>query len=137
MLAGGHVVLGLVRFATGQFPAAREHLEPGVDLFGVGPFRNYLGYFAQIAPHMLAQTIGVLGYPLTALSETHELLAAARRSSEPSSTAAALMFYGPLHVVLRDTRLVAERADELLSIATEHEMTNFLVTAWAEGLAYE
>jgi predicted ATPase len=44
------------------------------------------------------------------------------------------------HVVLRDTRRVAERADELLSIATEHEMPVNLIAAtffrgWAMAAA--
>jgi predicted ATPase len=64
----------------------------------------------------------ILGYPSAALTGTVEFLSAARRRSEPHSIVNALLGDGMLRLMLRDTRLVAERADELLSLATEHEM---------------
>ena len=122
MLAGAHFVLGLVGLATGQFAAARDHLERAVELFGAGPSRNESAYLAQNAPNILAGTLIILGYPSTALSRAYKLLAARRRRSDPDSIATALFSAGIHHVLLRDTRMVAERADELLAVATEHEM---------------
>ncbi len=140
MLAGAHAVLGVVRSITGQFPAAREHLECAVELFGAGPSRNWGAYFAQNAPGLLVGALVILGYPLTALSRAHQLLAAARRSSDPYSVGTALFNDGLHHLLLRDTRMVAEQADELLSIATEHEMPINLIAAtffrgWAMAAA--
>jgi class 3 adenylate cyclase/tetratricopeptide (TPR) repeat protein len=140
MLAGAHVVVGFVRFITGQFPAAREHLERAVELFGVGPSRNHGILFAQLAPSLLVDVLGILGYPLTARRRTHELLAVARRRSDPYATATAVLIDGLHHIVLRDTRMVAERADEMLSIATEHEMPFYVTAAtflrgWATAAA--
>jgi tetratricopeptide (TPR) repeat protein len=129
MLAGAHYVLGAVRFATGQFPAARQHLERGVELFGAGSSSNYGAFFAQTGPNMLVDVLSILGYPLTALGRNNQLLAAARRCSDPYSTATALFFDAAHHVAFRDTRMVAERADELLSIANEHGMAFNLI--WA------
>jgi predicted ATPase len=68
------------------------------------------------------------------------LLAAVRRCSDPYSVAIALYNDGMHHVVLRDTRRVAERADELLSISTEHGMAFNLIAAtffrgWAMAAA--
>jgi class 3 adenylate cyclase/tetratricopeptide (TPR) repeat protein len=143
MLVGAHYVLGgPIRFSTGQFPAAREHLERAVELLGAGPSRNrnYGALFAQIAPNMLVGVLVILGYPLTALSKAHELLAAARLSSDPFYIAGAL--FGDLmhHLLLRDTRMLAERADAMLSIATEHEIPIHLIVAtffrgWAMAAA--
>jgi tetratricopeptide (TPR) repeat protein len=140
MLGGAHFVLGEALFATGQFPAARQHLERAVDLFGAGPSRNYGALFAQNAPGVLAGVVVTLGYPSTALGRAHELLSAARRSSDPYSIATALFSDCIHHVWLRDTRMVAERADEMLSIATEHEMPFLLIAAtffrgWAMAAA--
>jgi predicted ATPase len=136
MLAGAHWALGFVGFSTGQFPAAREHLEHAVELFGASPSRNYGHFFAQSGPHALAGVLLILGYPSTAVSRSHELLSAARRSSDPYSTATALLLEEIHHVVLRDTNKVAERADELLSIATEHEIPGYLPMAtFLRGLA--
>jgi tetratricopeptide (TPR) repeat protein len=143
MLAGAHVVLGTVRYNTGQFPAAREHLERAVELFGAGPSLDCgTGLFgaAQVAPNILVGALVILGHPSTALSKAHELLVAARRSSDPNSIATALLGDLMHHVLLRDTRMAAERADEMLSIATEHEMVFplFLATferGWAMAAA--
>jgi adenylate cyclase len=89
---------------------------------------------------MLVGTLVILGYPLTALGKGYELLTAARRSSDPYSVAMALFFDGLRHVRLRDTRTVAERADELLSITTEHGMEFYSTAAtflrgWAAAAA--
>ncbi len=140
MLGGAHGILGIVLFSSGQFPAAREHLERTVELFGVGSSRNYGAYFVQSAPHLLVAVLLILGYPLTALGRAHELLPAARRSSDPYSIATALFGDGMHHLLLRDTRMAAERADEMLSIATEHGMAFYLIAAtffqgWAVAAA--
>jgi hypothetical protein len=132
MLVGAYLVLGLSRFSTGQFPAAREHLERAVELFGVGLSRNvsaFIGFAPRVASMMLVAVLVILGYPMTALSRAHELLAAARLPSDPDSLAVPLVADLMHHVLLRDTRMVAERADEMLSLATEHEMPFILQLA--------
>ena len=140
MLAGAHHVLGEVLFANGQFPATREQFERAVELFRAGPSRNYGALFAQNAPGILAGVVVILGYPSTVLGRAHELLSAARRSSDPYSIATALFSDCIHHVLLRDARMVAEHADEMLSIATEYEMPFFLIAAiffrgWAMAAA--
>jgi tetratricopeptide (TPR) repeat protein len=139
MLAGANVALGIVRYNTGQFPAAREHLERAVEFFGAGASRNYGVYLlgaAQVAPNLLVSVLVILGYPLTALGRAHELLAAARQSSDTDFIANALMGDFMHHVLLRDTRMLAERADEMLSIGTEHGMAYHLFLAtFARGWA--
>jgi class 3 adenylate cyclase/tetratricopeptide (TPR) repeat protein len=140
MLARVHAVLGVVRFATGQFPAAHEHFECAVELFGGGPSRNEDAYFAQNAPNVLVALLEILGYPSTALNRAQQLLAAARRTSDPNSIATALFSYGMHHLLLGDTQMVSERADELLSIATEHELSAYALGAtffrgWAMATA--
>jgi tetratricopeptide (TPR) repeat protein len=129
MLGGAHFVLGIVLTATGQYPAGRENLERAVELLGAGPSRNYGAYFAQTAPRLLVGVLATLGYPLTALSRANELLAAARQRSDPYSIANALLGDVSNHVALRDARMVAQRADEMLSIATEYEMPLHLILA--------
>lgn len=129
MLAGAHYVLGAVRFSRGQFPIAREHLERAVELFGSGPPSLYGVFFAQAAANVLVGELAILGYPSTALSRADELLAAARRSSDPYSIATALTMNANIHFNLRDTRVVAERAEEILSIATEIEIPHYSISA--------
>jgi adenylate cyclase len=81
-----------------------------------------------------------LGYLSAALSKGHELLAAARRSSDPNSIVFALRSNAVHHVVLRDTRMASERADEMLAIATEHGIAFGIIAAtfvrgWATAAA--
>lgn len=108
-------------------PAARDHFQRAVEFFDAGQSGDYSAYLVQNAPNILVGALLRLGYPLTALRRGQELLTAARRTSDPRSLAVALNSYGLHHVVLRDTEGVGERADELLSIATEHEMRLFLL----------
>jgi adenylate cyclase len=136
MLLGAHNALGIVRFAAGQFPAAREHFERAVELSGAGPSDYYGTYFAQNAPNILIAVLVILGYPSTALSRADELLAAARLGSDPNSIAIHLFSHGMHHLLLRETRMVAERANELLSIAIEHEMrVNLMAATFFRGWA--
>jgi class 3 adenylate cyclase/tetratricopeptide (TPR) repeat protein len=140
MLGGAHYVLGIVDFANGQFPPAHEHLERAAELFGVGPMRNFVAYFAQGAANVHAVVLHHLGYPSTARAREDELLAAARRSSDPYWLATALFLDGLHHLDLRDARMVAARADEILSIAATYEMPTNLIGAtffrgWAMAVA--
>jgi hypothetical protein len=138
MLAGAHYVLGAVLDVGGQFPATREHLERAVELFGAGPPRNYVVFFAPATSIHLVAALAVLGYPSTAHSRAHEWVAAARRSSDPYSIATVLAMNGMHHLLLRDTRMVMERADEILSIATEIEIPPHysIYATFFSGLGY-
>ena len=129
ILAGTHSVLGLVRFATGDFAATVSIFERAVELFATTSSRERGGPFAQIAPNVLLAVVIFLGYPAKALSRAREQLATARRSTDPFSLVFALLGDGLNHVWLRDTPMagmVAQRAEELLSIATEHGIPLFL-----------
>jgi class 3 adenylate cyclase/tetratricopeptide (TPR) repeat protein len=129
MLAGANFVLGLVESAMGQLPAAREHLERAIELSGRGPARNYDAYFAQGGPNVYVFVLIQLGYPSTARTRAEELIAAVRRSSDPYWLATVLFLDGVRHLVLRDTRMLAERTDEILSIATVYAMPINLIAA--------
>jgi predicted ATPase len=143
LLAVAHCILGLVRFSTGQFPAARELFERA-EVFDAGLSRNVSASFIAFAPGvastMLVSVLVILGYPMTALGRANALLETARRSSDPVSTNNAFIADSMRHLLLRETRMVAARADEMLSIATEHE-NNFIFNlaiffrGWATALA--
>ena len=139
ILAGALFVVGLVAYAGGEFPAAREHLERAVALFSEGPSPKY-NFFAQVTPAVLASAYAILGYPSNSRERTHKLLAAARRSSDPYSVAFALFGHGMHHVILRDPYLVAERADEMCSLATEYQLVFVVILSsffkgWAKAAA--
>jgi class 3 adenylate cyclase/tetratricopeptide (TPR) repeat protein len=123
MVAGAQYVLGAIAYYVGQLEAAREHLELAVALFGPGPFRNFgEAQYAQLAPAILTTTLLWLGYPTLALRKSREFLDAMRRLSDPASLADALVREAINHVFILDSRTVLERAEELLTIATEHAL---------------
>jgi len=115
LLAGAHAVLGVVGFCTGQFQTARVHFEQAVALFDadLARIRFYGAYLANNASNILVAVLLILGYPLGTRSRADMLLTIARWSSDPHSITVALFSYGMHHIVLRETRMVAERADEL------------------------
>jgi class 3 adenylate cyclase/tetratricopeptide (TPR) repeat protein len=123
VLASAHLILGLVGFSTGQFPAARELFERAVELFDSGSPRNvgssFIAFAPGVASMMLVPALVILGYPLIALRQVNELLQPERRSSDyPDSPIIAELV---LHLLLRDTAMISTRTDELLSSLTERE----------------
>jgi tetratricopeptide (TPR) repeat protein len=123
-------VLGIMASFLGQLEEAREQLELAVTLFGPGPFRNFgEARYAQFATSILSGTLLFLGYPAAALRSSREYVDAMRRLSDPASLATALSAEVANHVTLRDRRTTLERAEELLSIATEHEMRFYVANA--------
>ncbi len=136
MVAGAHFhcLLGMIASYLGQLEAAREHLKLAIALFGPGPFRNsgeaqYAQFATCIATVTLSTTLLLLGYPVAALRKGREFLDTIRRLSEPASVANALLREALNHVLLRDSRAALERAEELLVIATEHEMRTHVAAA--------
>jgi tetratricopeptide (TPR) repeat protein len=140
-LGGAHYVLGVVGFATGQFPAAREHLERAVELLRADSSVTDGAIFVQSVPQVYLGTLMILGYLSKAYSKTSEWLAAARSSSDTGSIGDALTAELMHHVLLRDTHMVAERTDEMLAYASEHSVAFYNVVfatfarAWAVASA--
>ena len=81
---------------------------------------------------MLDGLLIILGYSLTT-AKCDELLAAARRRSDPHSLATALFNDCMHHLLLRDTTMFAERAEELLSISNEHGIALYMFAAIFSG----
>jgi tetratricopeptide (TPR) repeat protein len=130
MLAGAHSVLGLIMANSGQLESAHPHLESAVEFFGPGPYRNFGElYYAHLAAGMRLMTLNMLGYPATALRASRELVAAARRLSDPVAIGYALLRNASLNIWLRSNQATLEPAEELLSISTEHGMQ------WAHAAA--
>ncbi len=124
VLAAAHAGIGIQRLMLGQFEQAREHLEGAIDLPDGRPSRRFgqVLFSAQSTPFTLAQTLLVLGYPITALKRSKDALDNARQSSEPFVKVIALRIYVQIYLGLRDIRSVAEQVEELAAITAEHEM---------------
>jgi adenylate cyclase len=121
-VAAANVVLGFVDFSVGPFPAAREDFERAVQLFAGTSSPHHFVFLAHYAPKVLVGVLVMLGYPSTALSRVEQLMLSAQSNSDVYSIAEALDTDCMCRVMLRDGRMVAQRAEELLSFAAEYQM---------------
>jgi class 3 adenylate cyclase/tetratricopeptide (TPR) repeat protein len=115
VLADAHIVMGVVLLASGAFGAAREHLERGLEAGEEVALRHT----GRGAPGVLANVLLLLGYPETAQRKSQQFLTASRQLSDPAVIDFALFHDTFVHFRLRDSRAVAERAEELLSIGND------------------
>jgi tetratricopeptide (TPR) repeat protein len=120
-VVGAHSVLGINLLYLGEPQAAREHFEVAVASLSAGPLQGFAqATYVRAAATALPSTLLVLGFPDTALKVNREF---AGRLSDPVWMASNLLCDAILHCMLRDSRSVQERAEELLSIASEHGMS--------------
>jgi class 3 adenylate cyclase len=132
LLASAQFQLGQVLFLFGKFSASRVHCERAFELFGRGPYRN----FWEADPARWNETYLVvipvlLGYPDIARKRSDDLLAAARRSSDPAYIAQALLTDAWANSLLRDAPKVQKRTEEEVAIGAEYGMVNHLTTGTA------
>jgi tetratricopeptide (TPR) repeat protein len=137
LLAGAHYQLGLVLFFLGEFSASNEHCERAFELFGPGPYRNFWeAESARWSATLPVVNSTLLGYPDRARKRSQDMLAVARRSSDPASVAEALFVDGWANWLLGDAPKAQQCAEEYFAIGTEYGMGMYLVIgAFVRGWA--
>jgi len=131
ILASGHHGLGQVLFHTGEFGAARGHLEEAYDLFAGGlpaaadPIRSVQDG-RVISMGFLAFCLWHLGYPDQALRKARAALALARELSHPFTLAYALFFVASLHGYRGEHARVHPQNEEMLALSLEHGFPVFV-----------
>jgi len=111
-----HAGLGVIFLLSGEFAAARDHLDKASPRFNWGQC-DFSGAFY---PSFGAWALWVLGYPDQALNWDREALTLAQAQSRPGVIANALHLATVLHMFLRNPRLALERAEEANAIANEY-----------------
>jgi tetratricopeptide (TPR) repeat protein len=135
--AEAHQYLGIVLYLGGDFDSARKHLARALEYTDWERGYRTSGQLASI----VSPTVSLLlGYPAAARREGRESVASARRLSDPVDLARALVYDAIRHALLRDSGSTLERADEALSIATEHALPVYQTRAsfwrgWAMAAA--
>ena len=123
LVAGAHFQLGQILYWLGEFAASREHLERALELFGPGPYRNFWeANSARWSAGFSVLASAACGYPDAALKRAREVLSTARRSADVASIAVALHTEAGLNSILGDARKTLERTEEMLALATDHDM---------------
>jgi len=130
-LAAAHSVMGIIHYCNGHFAAAREHYEKAIQLFGP----RTRGSFGQIAvagnsaESILGMVLAILGYPEAARAKQRSALATARRASDPFGISIALVTCVDTEFELRNAVTLEAFAEELVSIASEHEIQAYRSSA--------
>jgi hypothetical protein len=122
-VVGAHSLLGTVLSFVGELEAGRENLQFAIGRLSSGPLEGFtqITYF-RAAAIIFPLTLFLLGYPDAALRMSREFLEQ-RRFSEPVWIASNLLRDTMLRQFLGEPRTVQQRAEELLSIATEHGLS--------------
>lgn len=138
MRVWAHFSKGSVCYHRGQLGIARTHLAQAVALYDEAqppPFFVDSG----VPSHAYAGLVAChTGFADRARAESDAALALARRLARPNDVGFALQVRAYLYLMLRDPPRVAEAADELGAIATEHDfpLQRALATifgAWARA----
>src|SRR5262249_27566725 len=129
-LVFGHLAQGIARFHRGDLWPARAHLEKAVSLYD--PAEVFAGPFdpGVLAWMYAGNVAGWLGFADAARAQVREGLTLARRLGRAQDVATGLDPGLVYYVAARDPRSVLAHVDELVQLATDHELPNCL----AEGL---
>jgi class 3 adenylate cyclase/predicted ATPase len=132
----GHCSSGRNLSLIGRFVSSRSDLEEALALYDPICHRALVRE-AGVDPQVLSRAfLGVvllcLGYPDQAVARSSAAIAEARRLAHPPSLASALAIGAGLLSLSGDNAALGERADELVTITTEHGFP-----AWrAQGTIY-
>src|SRR5262249_35990654 len=127
-----HSMLGMSFFARGELAKARIHLQLALSLHRpdsrshtfLAPRHNF-----AIASLWLALTLVLLGYPDQAALQIGAGLRAAGELSTPHTVAHALALACRCYTALGETKALHQAAEELTSIAAEHQFPFYVALA--------
>jgi predicted ATPase len=139
LLSVAHWNLGTTLYWLGELTSARTHLEQAIALFD--PQKHPRFTVGTADPRVnclsfLSWTLWYLGYPDQALKRSQEALALAEGLSHPFSLTYALAFAAVFHSLRREEQLARERAEAVITLATEQGFPHWLaygtiVRGWA------
>jgi predicted ATPase len=131
LLLEAHCALGGSWFFLGQMSQAHAHLEQGIRLYD--PHQHYalaLRYgnrdpgVACLAAG--GWTLWLQGYPEQALERANAALTLAQHLEHPYTLARGLYWTSLLHQLRREWPVVSERAETMITVATEHQVALML-----------
>src|SRR5262249_8539601 len=126
LLLVAHFALGFTLYHLGEFAPAREHCEQALALYD--PQRRGASVFhpGVSSLSLAALVLWHLGYPDQALKRSREALTLAQELSQPFSLVYALFYAARFHQPRREGQAVKERAETVLTLATERGFPHWL-----------
>jgi predicted ATPase len=123
MLVAAHRALGATLFLLGAIASALTHFAQGIALYDPRQHRAaafLYGDDAGVVCHSrAASTLWILGYPDQGLAHINDALTLAQQIAQPYSLGYALQVAAVFHQCRREGRATQERAEALISLATE------------------
>src|SRR5262249_26357329 len=125
LLLLAHYALGETLLRLGEFVACREHVEQGIALYDPQQHHS-LAFLYRVDRGMgcrdiAAASLWYLGYPDQALTRIQEALTLGHELFHPLSLGHALIFAAMLHLFRREGQLAQERAEAVMTLASEQE----------------
>ena len=143
LLLEAHHALWATLLWSGEFAAARPHLEQGRALYDPQQHHAHALLYGGHDPGVCclchaALSLWILGYPDQALQRIREALILAQALAHPPSLAPALDFATMLHQARREQHAAHERAEALMALATEqgfaqHVAQATILRGWARA----
>ena len=133
LLLRAHNAVGQNFFYSGDFSAARHHLEQAIAMYGSGRdrsdvFRYQVSHGVNCRAHA-AWTLWCLGYAAEARVRSDEALALAQKESHPSSLAYALGFAAVIDQLCHEGEVAQARAEAMIALSREHRLSIWLAMA--------
>jgi class 3 adenylate cyclase/predicted ATPase len=133
LILEAHRMLGSSLYYSGEFSAARTHLERGIALYDPQQHRSHaalFGFDPGVVCHALAaNALSILGYPDQAQQRIQTALTLAQATSHPHSLGAALNWTVELHQHCGERQVVQEHAERSLAFSTDQGFPHWV--AWA------
>jgi len=133
LMLEAHRMLGSTLYYTGEFSAARAHLEQGIALYDPQQHRSHaelFGFDPGVVCHSIAAlALSILGYPDQAQQRIQTALTLAQATSHPHSIGAALNWATELHQHCEKAQVVQEHAERSLAFSSDQGFPHWV--AWA------
>jgi predicted ATPase len=133
LLLEAHRILGSTLHYTGEFSAARGHLEQGIALYDPQQHRSHaelFGFDPGVVCHAFAAlALSILGYPDQAQQRIQTALTLAQATSHAHSLGAALNWTTELHQNYGEPQVVQEHAERSLDFSSDQGFPHWV--AWA------
>jgi predicted ATPase len=136
LIIAARYALGSTFFWTGDHAQAQAHLEPGIKLHDLHQTASLIPLYGQdpgvMCRRYAAWTKWFLGYPDQAMEVIRETIALAKELDHPFTIAGAEAIALNIEVHRREEAAVKERAEELITLSTEHGFLLWKIT----GITY-
>jgi predicted ATPase len=128
----GYRAVGVMRFYAGEFSAACEDLDKGIDLYDAEEHASHAFRYeqdpGQTCLSYAARALWILGYPDQAMERVERAVLVAEATSHGASMVEAMTWRTEAALFRRELQLAWDRAAATLELAVEHGLSFWTAT---------